>query len=218
MNLFDPCVRLVRRWRWSLLLALLIAALLLEPLFGTSGIASFASMLIFAFVLGGAVHIGRLPRRATAATIALIAIWLVLQLPAASLNVSDLNGVRALVALAILLAALIATFAELAAKRDSDTDALVGAIFGYFMIATAWAVFYMALEGWRPGAFTLIEGQDAWLQLRYFSLVTMTTLGYGDIVPLTPLGRILAALQASVGTLYIAVLIGRIVGGSVRKR
>ena len=46
----------------------------------------------------------------------------------------------------------------------------------------------------------------------YFSLVTVTTVGYGDIAPATSVAQICAALEAALGTLYIAVLIGRIVG------
>jgi len=50
-----------------------------------------------------------------------------------------------------------------------------------------------------------------WQRLTYFSHVTLTTLGYGDIVPVAPAAQSLFALEASVGTLYIAVLIGRFV-------
>ena len=45
----------------------------------------------------------------------------------------------------------------------------------------------------------------------YFSLVTMTTLGYGEITPVAPIPRLLAGLQAATGTIYIAVFIGRVV-------
>ena len=46
----------------------------------------------------------------------------------------------------------------------------------------------------------------------YFSLVTVTTAGYGDITPVTSIAQISAALEAALGTLYLAILIGRIVG------
>ena len=46
----------------------------------------------------------------------------------------------------------------------------------------------------------------------YFSLITVTTAGYGDITPVTPIAQISAALEAALGTLYLAILIGRIVG------
>ena len=51
-----------------------------------------------------------------------------------------------------------------------------------------------------------------WNELLYFSLVTLTTLGYGDITPLGAVARIWSALEALVGTLYLAVLISRLVG------
>ena len=46
----------------------------------------------------------------------------------------------------------------------------------------------------------------------YFSIITVTTAGYGDIAPVTSVAQICAALEAALGTLYIAILIGRIVG------
>lgn len=47
--------------------------------------------------------------------------------------------------------------------------------------------------------------------MAYFSYVTITTLGYGDIVPVAPAAQSISAMEASIGTLYIAILIGRFV-------
>lgn len=54
--------------------------------------------------------------------------------------------------------------------------------------------------------------------LTYFSFVTLTTAGYGDIVPATPLTRILAALEAVLGQFYLAVLVAGLVGIRVSRR
>ena len=79
------------------------------------------------------------------------------------------------------------------------------------MIAAAWSLLFRQLEILHPGSFDLAEG-DRDTQLLYFSLITITTVGYGDVLPVTAVARIWAALEAVVGTLYIAILIGRIVG------
>lgn len=50
----------------------------------------------------------------------------------------------------------------------------------------------------------------------YFSFVTLTTLGYGDIVPATPLARILAVLEAATGVLYIAITVARLIAAYQR--
>ena len=54
--------------------------------------------------------------------------------------------------------------------------------------------------------------------LMYFSLITMTTIGYGDITPTSPPARMLSALQGVVAQLYIAIIIARLVGMELANR
>ena len=68
------------------------------------------------------------------------------------------------------------------------------------------------IERSHPGSFLLPDGSDSWAIMLYYSLVTMTTLGYGDILPLTPLAMMAAGFEAVIGVLYIAVMVGSIVG------
>jgi hypothetical protein len=53
---------------------------------------------------------------------------------------------------------------------------------------------------------------DRLLQLRYFSFTTLTTVGYGDIVPRSPAARTMAVLEAVMGQFYLVALVGRLVG------
>jgi hypothetical protein len=93
----------------------------------------------------------------------------------------------------------------------------------YLLMIVLWAEFYAIVALLDPAAFRLpadhvsvgayksFTGLGSAIAL-YYSLVTMTTLGYGDIVPVSPPARALAGLQAVTGQLYIAVLVARLVG------
>lgn len=89
----------------------------------------------------------------------------------------------------------------------------MGAICVYFMIGLLWALIFSTLELLQPGSFQMPQGQGTELShFSYYSYVTLTTLGYGDITPISPPARSLALLEAIMGPLYIAVLIARLVG------
>ena len=88
----------------------------------------------------------------------------------------------------------------------------------YLLLAVVWSQGYSLLEIIEPGSFSFqIETNQEFILGNsvapfYFSLVTMTTLGYGDIVPVSQAARMMAAIEAFVGQLYIAVLVARLVG------
>lgn len=91
-------------------------------------------------------------------------------------------------------------------------DVLYAAIAIYFLLAALFAVIYGIVETLAPGSFIASNGAEInWQRLNYFSQVTISTLGYGDIMPVTSTAQSLATLEASIGTLYIAILIGRFV-------
>jgi Ion channel len=212
MTIIDAYLRLVSRWRWSFLLTLLICAFILQAILPNGTVTRLTGFTLFMLVFGGALYAGRTGRRATRAAIALLAAATALQILNV-LGVAALEGPLAVLALTIVLGALVATFAELVVNRDSTADSLVSAIFGYFVIAAACALLFRQMEGIDPGSFRLPEGGgDLDTQMLYFSLITVTTAGYGDITPVTPIAQISAGLAAALGTLYLAILIGRIVG------
>ena len=209
MSIIDAYLRLVARWRWSFLLALLIGSFVLQAILPNGPVTRLTGFTLFMLIFGGALYAGRTGRRAARAAIALLLATTVLQILNV-LGVAALEVPLAALALTIVFGALVATFAELVGNRDSTSDSLVGAIFGYFVIATACALLFRQMEGAHPGSFRLPEGGDLDTQMLYFSLITVTTAGYGDITPVTSLAQISAALEAALGTLYLAILIGRI--------
>lgn len=94
-------------------------------------------------------------------------------------------------------------------------DTLCGAIAVYLMIGLTWSLAYVLLEHLHPGSFRLtaagmqgVDGKD----LLYFSYVTLATLGYGDVVPATDGARSLAVLEGLCGTVYMAILVARLIG------
>ena len=98
------------------------------------------------------------------------------------------------------------------------TDKIFAAICVYLLIGYAWTFTYALLEELQPGSFVALSAvapgdylaRD--MEMRYFSFMTLTTVGYGDIVPHSSATRTFAALEAVVGQIYLTVLVARLVG------
>lgn len=92
-------------------------------------------------------------------------------------------------------------------------DTICAALIGFMLIMLVWTDLYFLLELANPDSFNVAHDtifSDPGV-LRYFSFVTITTLGYGDVVPVSHQARNLAVLEAFIGQIYLAVLIARLV-------
>jgi hypothetical protein len=94
---------------------------------------------------------------------------------------------------------------------------LSGAIAVYLLLGQFWAGMYLLEEGMHPGSFALPGGAQAHRailtsEIVYFSYVTLTTLGFGDITPVTTAARSTATIEAITGVLFTATIIARLVG------
>jgi len=95
-------------------------------------------------------------------------------------------------------------------------EVLCASISAYLMLGMVWAFAYMLVWSVNPHAFAFsVSGTTAQPMDRddvfYFSFVTLSTVGYGDITPVSPAARMLAVVEAMTGLLYVAVLIARLV-------
>ena len=99
-------------------------------------------------------------------------------------------------------------------QEDVTVETIYGAIVVYILIGLLWVFLYKFTEFFHPGSFSFSEAlaDDKRKALYYYSFVTLTTLGYGDISPVSGPARSLAMLEAIMGQMYIAVLIARLVG------
>jgi hypothetical protein len=95
-------------------------------------------------------------------------------------------------------------------------DVILSAITVYVLIGVFWGFVYLLLHDASPGAFALDPSQgSAEVQLRYFSLMTLTTVGYGDIVPKSGEARALATIESLLGQIYLTAIVARLVGISI---
>jgi hypothetical protein len=97
-----------------------------------------------------------------------------------------------------------------------DGEVLCASISAYLMLGVIWTMAYWLVEDLSPGAFVFntpaamketMEGFNAF----YFSFITLSTVGYGDVTPVSKVARMLVASEAITGLLYVAVLIARLV-------
>jgi voltage-gated potassium channel Kch len=94
-----------------------------------------------------------------------------------------------------------------------DRSLIASAITVYLLLGAIWGALYLIIYRTNPGAFNApnVEPIYASVHFVYYSYVTLTTLGYGDITPVSPFARILSALEAVTGVLYTGILIARLI-------
>jgi hypothetical protein len=94
-----------------------------------------------------------------------------------------------------------------------DAEVMCAGIGAYLMLGLLWMLGYTLIWRINPGAFSFSAGPAAMKgsTALYFSFITLTTVGYGDIAPVSRVARMLASAEAMTGTLFLAVMISRLV-------
>lgn len=99
---------------------------------------------------------------------------------------------------------------EVFSTRKVTADTIKGGISIYLLLGLAWASFYNTIYSLNPDGFSGISLQSQ-ADLLHFSFITLTTVGYGNITPLSPAARIAADLEAITGVMYSSILLARLV-------
>jgi len=127
---------------------------------------------------------------------------------------SALEAVGGLCGAAFFIFAIIQILIFVYTQKEVTRDLIAGAAIVYLLMALAWSFIFGVVESLNPGSFSIpdIEGISTSRSFLYFSFVTITTLGYGDITPVTSLARSLCILEAVIGQLYLVVQVAWLVG------
>jgi len=123
---------------------------------------------------------------------------------------------------------MVVIFSDILRRKNVTFDAVLGASCVLVMLGLTFGSGYALLEWLVPGSFaipavpqaieTAFGTSSTESQLVYFSLVAMTTIGFGDIVPLAPPARSLVAIEGLLAQLYLAIIIARLVGLEIASR
>lgn len=124
----------------------------------------------------------------------------------------------AAVSLAFLCWVILLLFTYIFGGRNVNMNTIMGAACLYILIGVAFAFAYLIVDYLAPNSFhASFKGsyqgvEDLLDRFLYYSFVTLTTLGYGDITPVSQPARYLSVIEALVSQLYLTILLGRLVG------
>ena len=204
---------------WYLLVALLISIIVLPVAYDLDLISLRASrVLAFSSVLAIGVWSLRGAGRLFSVGMFIVIAGIIMNVLSVTREGQTLHIISELALFSFLLLATYNALRHVAVGKDINPNRIVGAICVYLLLGVMWSIAYSVLEYLQPGSFNgLTEFASPvwnpdWI---YFSFVTITTLGYGDILPLTQAARALAFAEAIAGQFYIAVLVAGLVSAYI---
>jgi voltage-gated potassium channel Kch len=226
--MLNPMLPALTRWRFLTLTLLMCGWLLLTPLVGGAWRVELlleASMLVTLLVTVWAnPNWSRLRN-------VLIVLWLIsvggtlLSIATADHPAWRWSRTLELLTLVPLMGMLAGGILAFVLRQKTLTlDSIFATIAAYLLVAGLFTQIYMCLLTWNPASFSLpvdIATRPLHLlhsDMTYFSLVTLATVGYGDIQPVTSTARMLAMIQAVTGQFYIAVVVAIFVGTYASQR
>ncbi|HXY54747.1 MAG TPA: ion channel [Nitrospirota bacterium] len=200
-----------KRGPYGLLVVTVLTVFVISPLVATGMldpliVDAFVVVFMFAGVL--TVH----PHYAVRYLVLILAALAVLLRIASKI----IPGASVTISQAMMEAAAIGLFAALVMKQflvseRPPSHRICAAIMVYLFLGIMWARLYEIAGVVIPGAFHMDGGSATITSYLYFSFITLTTIGYGDILPVHPIARNLAVVEAITGQMYIAILIARLV-------
>ena len=190
-----------------------IALLLLVDLDQGEGLAELLSLTVTLlaaaalFLAVAAAGVGRRGRRIT-----LVVIGIVVAAAVVSMLFSDIqNGHGGFLWLILVVAAPIIALRRLMHHRTVTAGTLLGALSVYLLIALAATYLFLFIDTFLSDSERFFGQEEPTTVFTYFSLITITTVGYGDYEPAGVVGRAAAAWEAIIGQIYLVVVVARLV-------
>ncbi|NJC88855.1 MAG: ion transporter [Desulfuromonas sp.] len=207
---------------WAFIFLLFLAQLL-GPTIDSPLVRLLTALLFSLFMIAGVFSLSQRPVvRILAALLVFAAIvlrWLRLALPTSAIIAWGLTA-SLLFMIFLTLASVDRVFRDDGAVTGKR---VTGAVAVYLLFGLTFAYLYSLLDQLLPGAFSLpastnVNDPTHQESFTYFSFITLTTLGYGDITPVHPAARMCVAVQALFGQLYPATLLARLVSLEITNR
>ncbi|MFM2002798.1 MAG: hypothetical protein RI963_2224 [Planctomycetota bacterium] len=209
--------------RFLFLLLTLLVVLLIQAIFHGSVIADLAVALLYLNALLVAVSVAPLPRWGRDVLLIAWGASLVLELASpAALGLGSLVIFR-LIGAGLLAFCIVGILHYVACNRQATTDPLFASLVAYFLMAMMFAQLYVAIDRSVPGSFQEFGAvqefgltDDARLRrelttFNYFSFITISTVGFGDIVPKHPIAQTLVSIEAMIGQFYVTIVVAWLV-------
>ena len=198
----------------------LMLLLLAAPLFERTEFGATVVRVLFSLVAATGVAACARTRRWFWASFLLVLPMLVVLWLAPVLGVRSINAASLGMRFLFLMVVCVAILSRVVRDQVVTLETIAGAASAYLLFGVAWACLFGVVEHLYPGSFVI---PAAWgptaetifesiAPLIYFSFITLTTVGYGDILATSPVAANLAAAEAIMGQLYLAVLVARLVG------
>ena len=197
---------------WSLMMIIGLRPLLDEWIDGRIWGDVFTD-IFFAFALVSGLHaVIRQPRQLRIAVMLAGAIVLLVALHHI-LQIKALDRLQLGLSTVFFMQMLVMIWIHIEKENEVTSDLIMAAACAYILLGLVWAYVYYLLEIFHPNSFKGSENlnDDIW-NFYYYSFVTLTTMGYGDILGITKSARALSILEAITGQLYLAIMISRLVG------
>lgn len=206
---------------YTILLLALLALWLLGPIFDLFGLDEAGEVILISVALIAAADVMRGKGARFFLVVGMgvclgIMLWLHFSSPLGAGAYFGMNLIGVLFFGAVAVELLIAI---LAPHRKVTMSLIHGAIAVYLLIGVCFSFVYLLVFSADPTAFRGVEGAAAaFNEFLYFSFVTLTTLGYGDVTPVTRIGGSLATMEATLGQIYLTVLVARLVGMQISQQ
>jgi hypothetical protein len=203
-------------------LYLLFISFFIAPFIDSGPVRLLTSLIFSLVMIAGVVSMSRKPAiRFAAGLLACTAIflrWLQHIMPTPTIV---RLGTLAVLVFMVMLA--VVTLVKVFGKGRVTAHRVNGAIAVYLLIGITWALLYGLLDQTLPNAFNLPPLGDNFTPdrqetLTYFSFITLTTLGYGDIIPTHEISRMFVVIEGLIGQLYPATLLARLVSLEIMHR
>lgn len=207
-------VAYARRNRCSVLVAVLCLFILANPLMAGSAVGATALATSLFIILVLAVWALRV-RQPFVWGLAALAFLTIDALVADRLGAIWIRPLALAATAAFISTVTVALLRYVLDRRAITTDKVFGAVAAYILIALSFASVFGLLQVFEPHAFNATHGNGPdgrlnWSDLMYFSFTVLTSTGFGEITPATPLARALVVLEQVLGVMYVAFLVARL--------
>ncbi len=215
--LHDDHARLFQQRYRYLLMTQFVFVVWYSLLEGMVGVMYLLELTLVATLLAG-VFVATIKRRQFVIAVMLASVLILSRWSAIATSTDVLYLISYAAGAAFFLyIVVIVTFDIFTRSEKVTVDLIYGAVSVYWLLGLVFAFIYVLLEVFFPGSFigNKLEADSIGSSLSsfvYFSFVTLTTLGYGDISPLSRVAGVLSYLEAILGQLYLAIMVARLVG------